>query len=159
MTHELIHWYTGDALASLFIKGVSLPLYLAFSLFDWMGRVLRGGLITALVWIVTFPIQISVRFLLIPMLRHDARKAEYFADQGALHANHLSGMREVLEHLRHSVDGSRNGWDNAICNTHPPNELRLDRLEIVGHDYPFTRVSPSSSTVRGAGDPVDKDDD
>jgi Zn-dependent protease with chaperone function len=159
ITHELVHWYAGDSLGAIFIKGVSLPLYLAFSLFDRIGRAFKSGFVTALVWIITFPIQVSVRYLLIPMLTHDSRKAEYFADQGALHAGHVVGIRELLEHLRHSIDGSRNGWDNAICASHPPNELRLDRLEIDGQQYPFTRVHTASSSVRGSGDQLEKDDE
>jgi Zn-dependent protease with chaperone function len=65
------------------------------------------------------------------------RRAEFRADQGAVHAGHRDGIRLVLERVQRSFDGSRNGWDAAICASHPPNEHRLDRLERPGQDYPL----------------------
>jgi hypothetical protein len=61
---------------------------------------------------------------------------------------HSEGLRAVLER-RKSFESGRSGWDEAVCAEHPPNELRLERLETVraGNDA----VPPGSPAGRVVG--------
>src|SRR6185437_13394945 len=65
------------------------------------------------------------------------RTAEYRADQAAVLAGHRQGLRRVLSRSRQTFDGARNGWEASMCASHPPNELRLERLEEPGVSYPL----------------------
>jgi Zn-dependent protease with chaperone function len=135
LSHELTHWHNADGVARLLVKGVALPLYLAHSAATWVIRVFDNAIIRFVAIAVAWPILISVRFFVVPMQAASARAAEFRADQGAVRAGHLAGIRTVLAELKGTFDGSRNGWDAAICASHPPIEQRLERLEQRGVDY------------------------
>jgi Zn-dependent protease with chaperone function len=135
LSHELTHWHNADGVARLLVKGVALPLYLAHSAATWVIRVFDNAIIRFVAIAVAWPILISVRFFVVPMQTASARAAEFRADQGAVRAGHLAGIRTVLEELKGTFDGSRNGWDAAICASHPPIEQRLERLERRGVEY------------------------
>jgi hypothetical protein len=77
-----------------------------------------------------------------PLQRLDTRRAEFRADQGAVLAGHLVAMRSVLL-ARKSFEVGRSGWEEAVCATHPPVELRLERLEVPGLEYPLFGDEPS----------------
>jgi Zn-dependent protease with chaperone function len=143
LSHELTHWQNADGVARLLVKGVALPLYLAHTAATWVIRVFDNAIIRFFAVAVAWPILISVRYFVVPMQAASARAAEYRADQGAVRAGHLTGIRTVLEELKGTFDGSRNGWDAAICASHPPIEHRLERLERSGVNY---------SLVPGEGD-------
>jgi Zn-dependent protease with chaperone function len=51
----------------------------------------------------------------------------------------------VIEGLRGSFEGSENGWSQAVSATHPPSELRLERLEDPERQYPL----PDPDSRRG----------
>jgi Zn-dependent protease with chaperone function len=84
-----------------------------------------------------WPFQLTVTFFIMPLQAADARVAEFRADQGAARAGYREGMRRLLARFRRSFEGGRNGWVESVCATHPPNELRLERLEEPGVDYPL----------------------
>jgi Zn-dependent protease with chaperone function len=135
LSHELVHWQNADGVARLFVRGVALPLYLAYAAATWVLRVFDNMLVRFVAIAVSWPVLISVRFFVVPMQSAGSRLAEYRADQGAVRAGHRDGIRKVLGQLQRSFDGSRNGWDEAICASHPPTELRLERLERPGERY------------------------
>jgi Zn-dependent protease with chaperone function len=137
LCHELAHWRNADAISSNFIHGVALPLFLAYSAVTWVMRVVRSPFILFLLWAVTWPLLVCIRYFVVPIQAIGSRKAEYAADQGAVLAGQRTGLRRTLARFRHSFDGARNGWDLAICASHPPNELRLERIEEPGTKYPL----------------------
>ncbi len=135
--HELTHWNNADAIASAFVRGVSLPLYLLYAAATAVMTRFRHPVVHLLVWLVFWPVLVTFRYFIVPMQAADSREAEYRGDRAAAQAGHRAGMRLVLARLRRSFDGSRDGWDLAICATHPPNELRLEAIEEPGRDYPL----------------------
>ncbi|WP_345073479.1 M48 family metalloprotease [Phytohabitans flavus] len=140
LSHELAHWHNADGVAGLFVRGVALPLYVAHRAATLVLQVFDNSIVRFLAISVAWPALTSVRYFIVPLQSASARRAEYRADQGAVLAGHRDGLRLVLGRLRRSVDGSRNGWDEAICASHPPTELRLEALEREGVDYPLVPV-------------------
>ncbi|BCB91509.1 hypothetical protein Psuf_088220 [Phytohabitans suffuscus] len=137
LSHELAHWHNADGVAGLFVRGVALPLYIAHRAATLVLRIFDNSIVRFLAISVAWPVLVSVRYFIVPLQSMSARTAEYRADQGAVLAGHRDGLRLVLGRLRRSVDGSRNGWDEVICASHPPTELRLEALEREGVDYPL----------------------
>lgn len=133
--HELVHWRNGDPISATFVRGVALPLYLVQAGAGWLLQRTTGSILRFAVWSVFWPVFVTVKYMVMPMQAADSRQAEYRADQGAVLAGHRTGMRRVLTRFRQSFEGGRNGWDAAVCATHPPNELRLERLEEPGVRY------------------------
>ncbi len=137
LAHELVHWHNGDPISALFIRGVALPLYLVQAAAGFLLNQTGNSLLRFLVWTVFWPVFVTVRYLVVPAQAVESRQAEYRADQGAVLAGYRSGMRQVLSRFRRSFEGGRNGWAAAICASHPPFELRLERLEEPGGAYPL----------------------
>lgn len=134
LCHELTHWRNADAVSSYFIRGVALPLYLVYA---FLARLVTmfGGWLRFVAWLVAWPVLIAIRYFVMPMQAAGGRSAEYQADQGSVVAGHRAGLRRVLARFRESFDGARDGWERSVLATHPPNELRLDRLEEPGVGY------------------------
>ncbi len=137
LTHELVHWRNGDPLSAAFVRGVALPLYLVQAGAGWLRDRTSSSVLRFLVWFAFWPVFVTVRYLVVPAQAADSRQAEYRADQGALLTGQGAGMRRVLTRFRRSFEGGRNGWVAAVCASHPPNELRLERLEEPGRAYPL----------------------
>ena len=135
LAHELVHWRNGDPLSAVFVRGIALPLYLVQAGGGWLHARARSSVLRFLVWLAFWPVFLTVRYVVVPMQAADSRQAEYRADEGAVLAGHRAGMRRVLARFRRSFEGGRNGWVAAICASHPPNELRLERLEEPGREY------------------------
>jgi len=158
--HELVHWNSGDAIAQTFLHGVALPLYISYSVLTAIPRVVKHSFVRVLVWLCAWPIMIASRFVIIPLQAVDARRNEYRADLGALLAGRSVGLRQVLTMFKQSFDGNRNGWDEAICASHPPTELRLERMELPGQVYELPdKEFGGHSAHHGvqAGSSVDRD--
>jgi Zn-dependent protease with chaperone function len=137
LAHELVHWHNGDPISAIFTRGVALPLYVVQAAAGFLLNQARNSLLRFLVWMVFWPVFVTVRILVVPTQAADSREAEYRADQGAVLAGYREGMRQVLSSFRRSFEGGRNGWVAAVCASHPPFELRLERLEEPGRDYPL----------------------
>jgi Zn-dependent protease with chaperone function len=150
LSHELVHWHNADGVARLTLRGIALPVYLVYAAATWLTRVADNAFIRFLTLLVSWPVLASVRFLVVPVQSAGAREAEYRADQGAAITGHRPGLRRALERFQRSFDSSRNGWDRAICASHPPAELRLERLESAGESYQL----PPGAEVRHAADPA-----
>ena len=135
--HELVHWRNGDGISAAFIQGVAFPLYVVQASAGWLLQRANNSLLRFLIWLVFWPVFVTVRYVVVPLQAADSRLAEYRADEGAVRAGHRVGMRRVLARFRESFEGGRNGWVAAICASHPPNELRLERIEEPGSQYPL----------------------
>ncbi|MBW4702276.1 M48 family metalloprotease [Micromonospora sp. RL09-050-HVF-A] len=144
LSHELVHWRTGDEVTSAFIRGVGLPLVLVHALPAWLMRRFPHPATDFVVFLFFWPVLLTMRYLVLPCHRRDVRAAEYRADTGAVLAGHREGMRAMLERRR-SFETGRSGWDEAVCATHPPSELRLDRLD---HPVPDP-ATDRAATARG----------
>ncbi|WBB67340.1 M48 family metalloprotease [Micromonospora sp. WMMD812] len=128
LSHELVHWRTGDEVTSAFVRGVALPLTLVHAVPAWLTRTFPHPATNFVVFLLFWPVLLTMRYVVLPLHARDVRAAEYRADLGAVLAGHVEGMRSVLERRR-SFETGRSGWDEAVCATHPPHELRLDRLD------------------------------
>lgn len=144
LCHELTHWRNADAVSSMFIRGVALPLYLSYIVVDAMMRTFRHPVIRFALWLVFWPLLVCVRHVVVPAQAVGSRLAEHTADQGAVYAGHRQGLRRVLARLGRTFDGARNGWDLSVCASHPPNELRLERIEEPGVSYPLPDVEEAA---------------
>jgi Zn-dependent protease with chaperone function len=144
LSHELTHWRNADGVARLMVQGAALPVYLAYSAVSWVLRTFDNLIIRFFTLLVSWPVIVAVRYFIVPLQSSSARAAEYRADRGAVRAGHLRGIRLVLEEFKGTFDGSRRGWDQTICASHPPVEHRLERLEERGVDYSLAPVEPSA---------------
>ncbi|MPZ28747.1 MAG: M48 family metalloprotease [Micromonosporaceae bacterium] len=151
VSHLLVHWRNGDPISAAFVRGAALPLYLVHGWAGWAGRRVNHPLVSLVTWVVFWPVLLTVNQVIMPLQAVDVRRAEYRADQGAVLAGHRDGLRRVLGRLRHSFETGRNGWAAAVGATHPPNELRLERLEEPGRRYPLP-------DPRAAAEPEHRDD-
>lgn len=133
--HELGHWNSGDPIAGTFLQGVALPLYLSYSALTAIPRVVNHPFVRVLIWLFTWPIMLATKYVIIPLQTADGRRNEYRADEAAMLAGESPGLRRVLAFVKKSFDGTRNGWVQAVCASHPPNELRLEALELPGVVY------------------------
>ncbi|MGW0503844.1 M48 family metalloprotease [Micromonospora sp. NPDC003241] len=159
LSHELVHWRTGDEITSAFVRGVGLPLVLVHAVPTWLMRRFPHPATNLFVFLFFWPVLLTMKYLVQPLHRADVRAAEYRADLGAVAAGYADGLRAVLERRR-SFESGRSGWDEAVCAEHPPNELRLDRLEQVqaAGDIPDTGTPPrrvvAPAELFGGDDPV-----
>ncbi len=160
LSHELVHWRTGDEITSAFVRGVGLPLVLVHAVPTWLMRKFPHPATNLFVFIFFWPVLLTMKYLVQPLHRADIRASEYRADMGAVVAGHAEGLRAILER-RKSFESGRSGWDEAVCAEHPPNELRLDRLErlqaegdAAGPGTPPRRVV-GTEELFGGNDPID----
>jgi carbon monoxide dehydrogenase subunit G len=77
---------------------------------------------------------VIVRYGMLPAPSRLWRGQEYRADAAAADVGYAPGLRQAVTYLRGSFDGQRSGWDRTLLASHPPNELRLERLRI-NKDY------------------------
>ena len=145
LAHELEHWRNADAVSAAFVRGVALPLYLIHAAVGALSARTRQPLLLALVWLLTWPVLLTVRWFIMPVIAADARAEEFRADQGAVQAGYRDGLRRVLTRLDRSFETGHNGWTRTICQRHPAVELRLERLESPDQRYPLP--DPAASPV------------
>ncbi|WP_432049674.1 M48 family metalloprotease [Verrucosispora sp. NA02020] len=157
LSHELVHWRTGDEITSAFVRGVGLPLVLVHAVPTWLMRTFPHPATNLFVFLFFWPVLLTMKYLVQPLHRADVRAAEYRADLGAVVTGHADGLRAVLER-RKSFESGRSGWDEAVCAEHPPNELRLDRLEQVQAASDLAEAEAPSGRVVGPGELFGGDD-
>ena len=137
LCHQLAHWRNADAVSGFFVRGMVLPYYLIYVAVKMGMGAFKHPLVRLALWLVAWPLLLSVRLVIMPLQAPGRRSAEFAADQAAVAAGHRQGLRRVLSRLQTTFDGARNGWDATVCATHPATETRLDRLEEHGTDYPL----------------------
>ncbi|MEK8110025.1 M48 family metalloprotease [Micromonospora sp. M12] len=97
LSHELVHWRTGDEITSAFVRGVGLPLTLAHALPTWLMRTFPHPATNFVVFVFFWPVLLTMRYVVLPLHARDVRAAEYRADLGAVLTGHVDGLRSVLE--------------------------------------------------------------
>lgn len=137
LAHELVHWRNADAVSAAFVRGVALPLYLVHAAAGALIARVGHPLLSALVWLFAWPVMLTVRWFIMPVLAADSRAEELRADQGAVLAGYRDGLRQVIARLQRSFETGHNGWTRAMCARHPAAELRLERLEDPNRRYPL----------------------
>lgn len=144
VAHQLTHWNNADAVAATLVRGMALPLYLGYLAAAKVMTSFPHPVVRLLVWVLAWPVLLTVRRLVVPLQGADQRRAEYRADQGAVLAGQRDGMRRLLVRRGGPVDGGRSGWDDVVTRTHPPAELRLEALEErdTGYHLPDRDAMP-----------------
>lgn len=146
LAHELAHWHRGDAAVMAWGKGLAFPLYLAHIFTTKVQEAAQWGPLRILLWIVLWSVSVTMRGLVVPLHARYWRECEYAADAAAARAGYADGLHHALGALRRTFDGARDGWDRTMLATHPPTELRLERLERAGRSYPLVQ-DPSTAYV------------
>jgi Zn-dependent protease with chaperone function len=149
LAHELAHWRDGDAIALAWAKGVALPLYLAFELAEKLLHAARIRPLQVIIRVLLWSVLVTVRYGVLPAQSRMWRGQEYRADAAAAAAGYAPGLRQALTYLRGSFDGQRSGWDRTLLASHPPNELRLERLEEQNRVYPMNEDHPLMRALPG----------
>jgi Zn-dependent protease with chaperone function len=150
IAHELAHWRNGDAIALAWSKGIALPLYLLYELGTKLLRATTIRPLHLLLRMVFWSVLFTTERLVLPIQATTWREAESRADAAAAQAGYGHQLRRALILMHKGADGAWSGWDRAILATHPPVELRLERLEQRPHQtyglsdhHPIGRVLPS----------------
>ena len=126
LAHELHHWDAGDSVGLHFLFACSLPVVLLFNLGVFLQKTKHQGL--ALVgWIFVWPAWVLMMLVVIPVHRMRGRQQEYECDAHAKAAGYGKALYDALEYLG-DFEGGTSGWKEALHATHPPVELRLERL-------------------------------
>jgi Zn-dependent protease with chaperone function len=142
--HELMHWRNADTVSSLITKGLALPAYALYNLAHQTHD-------NAIVVVLLLPLRFVLRYAFLPLRARESRDGEYRADQGAVFAGLAAGLSAALTGFR-ELEPGRSGWDEAICATHPPIELRLERLE------PYLNIEPEPQpSIQLPHNPVPED--
>ncbi|GAB3490156.1 M48 family metalloprotease [Nocardiopsis coralliicola] len=136
IAHEVAHVRRGDAVALAWGKGVGLPLVAVYNLAAAAERRARWRPLQFLIAALTWSVTLTVRRIVMPLQAADWRRSEFAADSMARDAGFGPDLHRALSLLQ-GFDGVRSGWDAAVLSTHPPAELRLERLEEPGRDYPL----------------------
>jgi Zn-dependent protease with chaperone function len=147
IAHEVAHWRAGDAVTMAWGKGVALPLALVYGLAVRAEQAAQWGPARLLVRVVLWSVTATMRGLVVPVHARHWRACEYAADAAAAAAGYGDGLYRALASLRASFDGARSGWEASMLATHPPTELRLERLEAPGRGDP---LPPGHGRIGGA---------
>lgn len=151
LAHELAHWHRGDAAVMAWGKGLAFPLYLAHVFAVRVQEATRWGPLRVLLWIVLWSVSATMRGLVVPLHARYWRECEYAADAAAARAGYADGLHHALDTLRRTFDGARDGWDQTMLATHPPTELRLERLERAGRTYPLVQARSTAHVITRSG--------
>jgi len=130
LAHELHHWYIGDAVGMSVVWSCFWPVVILFNAATLLRQ--RAGLLGTLGWILLWPMWVTTRLIVAPLMTKKCRKYEYEADARAvsLGDDYRLGLRRALDNIG-EWERPRTGWEDALAPTHPPIELRLERLESL----------------------------
>jgi Zn-dependent protease with chaperone function len=128
IAHELAHWASGDAVGIRFVWSLAFPVTFTYSL---AVRLVESGssILSLIGYVVGWPLLLLVRFAILPALGGRSRQIEYACDQAAMRAGFRAGMYRAHSILQDRFEEGANGWERTLARTHPPFELRLERLE------------------------------
>ena len=137
LAHELQHWQSGDSVALHFVWAAAFPAVILYNIGTWLsgswpvgGQVAKAArTVLALVgWIVAWPSWVLIKLLLVPVIAVSQRRYEYEADAAASRIGLASELTSALRKLT-AFESGRTGWEAALAATHPPTELRIERLQ------------------------------
>ena len=128
LAHELCHWGMGDAVGLRAVWACFWPVVGLYNAGAWLRT--RTGVLGTLGWVLLWPAWVTVKLIVVPAMAHASRRNEYEADRAAanLGDDYRLGLRRALTELA-VWEKPRTGWEDALAATHPPIELRLERLE------------------------------
>lgn len=128
LAHELHHWDAGDVVGSTAIFACFYPIALVVNAISWV-RV-RGEWLGVILWCFFWPFWLSTKLVVVPLMTRRSRRYEYEADARAASFgdDYRLGLRRALDELS-AWERPRTGWEDVLAATHPPIELRLERLE------------------------------
>jgi Zn-dependent protease with chaperone function len=135
LAHELHHWAVGDAAALAMVSACFYPFVLIVNAVSWVRK--RAEWAGIVLWAFFWPVWIASRFVVVPLMARESRRAEYEADAAAasLGDEYRLGLRRALDEL--SVwERPRTGWEDVLAASHPPIEYRMERLEAPPEDEP-----------------------
>jgi Zn-dependent protease with chaperone function len=140
LAHELHHWQVGDALGLSMVWACFWPVVIFFN--AAMALRERAGLLGILAWIFLWPTWVTTK-LVVMVMATQSRRCEYEADArvASLGDDYRLGLRRALDNLR-EWEKPRTGWEDAVAATHPPIELRLERLESPRDPQPAPGAVP-----------------
>jgi Zn-dependent protease with chaperone function len=128
LAHELHHWAEGDAVGLMMITVAFFPFVALLNAVAWVRQRAEwaGVILLAFIW----PVWVCSRFVIVPLMAGNMRKAEYEADAAAakLGDDYRLGLRRALDELS-AWERPRTGWEDVLSASHPPIEVRMERLE------------------------------
>jgi Zn-dependent protease with chaperone function len=135
LAHELHHWNAGDVVAAAMVSACFYPFVLIVNAIAWVRE--RAEWVGLLLWVLLWPVWVASRFVVVPLMAHASRQAEYEADAlaASLGDDYRLGLRRALDELA-VWERPRTGWDDVLAATHPPIELRMERLEAQPEPLP-----------------------
>jgi Zn-dependent protease with chaperone function len=149
LAHELHHWEFGDVVGNCMVWACFWPVVIVFNALCWLQE--KGKGIGILGWIFFWPAWVTTKLIVVPLMAKRSRHMEYLADWRAasLGEDYRIGLRHALDEL--SVwEQPRSGWEEALAATHPPIELRLEKLEWAP---PEPEPSPAPALARSVAQP------
>jgi Zn-dependent protease with chaperone function len=110
-----------------FVFACAWPLVMLYNFGAWL-TLYNHGIVRLIGWVLLWPALVLVRFLIVPLVRANARHQEYECDAAAKAAGYGDALHQALQVLG-DFEGGRSGGEQVLAATHPPTELRLEALE------------------------------
>ena len=128
IAHELNHWQQADVVGLQMITACFMPFVVLYNVISWVK--LQSTIAGLIGWMFFWPVWICSKLIVAPLSAHASRQAEFAADARAasLGDQYRLGLRRALTELS-MWEVPRNGWEAVLSATHPPTELRLEKLE------------------------------
>lgn len=128
LAHELHHWCSGDAVGMAVVWSCFWPVAALCNAATLLRK--RAGWLGNLGWLLLWPTWVTTKFVVVPLMAKKCREYEYEADAHAasLGDDYRLGLRRALDDIS-EWEKPRSGWEDSLAATHPPIELRLERLE------------------------------
>ena len=158
LAHELHHWAVGDPVGLRAVWACCWPVVAIYNAAAWLRT--RSGVLGAVGWLLLWPAWLTVKLIVVPVMASASRQNEYEADWAAagLGDDYRLGLRRALTELA-VWEKPRTGWEDALAATHPPVELRLERLEAGYGTASAASTAPANPqwyavNVRATGLPI-----
>jgi Zn-dependent protease with chaperone function len=143
LAHELKHWRCGDAVGLHIVWAASWPLAVTFN----VGMLIAGrrqatvvapsakfrGFLSLIGWAIAWPAWVILKVIIAPTVAAFQRRYEYEADAAAAQLGDAAAMMSALRKMS-AFEGGRSGWEDVMAATHPPTELRVEKLQAPKPD-------------------------
>jgi len=135
LAHELHHWDAGDVVGLAAVSSCFWPVVLIVNAISWLRE--RAEWLAIVCWLFFWPAWVATKLVVVPLVSRRSRDQEYEADARAasLGDDYRLGLRRALDELA-AWERPRTGWEDVLAATHPPIELRLERLEAPRQPEP-----------------------
>lgn len=146
---QLAKWHHGDVIATLFARGVGLPLYLMHELAYRLVKHTPWRPLQWLLRMLLWSVLATVNYVVRPFHRRSIRQGIFDADDTVRQAGYARGWRRCLLVFQEFEQG-RDGWAQVMLALVPPLELRLERLEEPGRHYHLSEDHRIIAAMLGA---------